>query len=68
MINTLLIAYAALLAMFVVRNNRTIAIRMAILDTHGLDAHQKLPSYDAMVFHPKHWHRWTMWQWMEWTE
>lgn len=68
MTTALLIGLTVLLAMFLIRNNRTFTIRTEILYVHGLDAYMELPSYDAMIFHPKHWHRWTVWQWMEWTE
>jgi hypothetical protein len=44
--------------------------RMAFIDDASLypKAYGHLPGYDRMVINPRHWHRWTKRQWVEYVE
>lgn len=68
------ILYALLAAFFLamVRNTITYKHRIAILETKtaddpwaGNELHRLLPSYDAMMFHPAFWLKWTEADWRE---
>lgn len=54
-----------LMLVFQIRNNAVFSARMQFLfKTEAERAlFEALPSYDAMLFHPKHWGRWTKAQW-----
>jgi uncharacterized membrane protein YgcG len=58
------------MAVILLRNWRVYAVGIDILwdDTLGLVPYKALPSYEAMLFHPRHWHRWTKAQWVAYVE
>jgi hypothetical protein len=66
----ILLALAVLLVFVAVRNGAVLQSRLAILDvkpiSKGLDLHNALPSYEAMLFHPKYWLLWTAPHWLAW--
>lgn len=60
---------AAIVCLFF-RNDWTLHIRLSFIDDDDLwpTSYERLPPYGQMLFHPKHWHRWTKAQWMRYTK
>jgi len=63
-------AVGVLFFFLMARNDMTYRIKMHFIDTDHLwpKAYNRLPSYDEMLGHPKHWLRWTKRQWLEYVE
>lgn len=58
------ILFAAFLA---VRNQCVYNVRIAAIDVNDrLRTYEALPSYDAMLYHPKYWLLWTRAHWFAW--
>lgn len=57
----------AVLIAFLLRNNSVFSSRMQFLFKTDVERRlfDALPSYEEMLFHPKHWGRWTKAQWAE---
>lgn len=53
------------IAVAMVRNTLTLRVRLALIHDKffGLDGYHLLPSYDAMLFHPRYWGMWRKAQW-----
>ena len=49
------------------RNFYVCSTRIAFINDDSLfpDVYRKLPSYDEMLLHPKHWLRWNKQHWIE---
>jgi hypothetical protein len=62
----LICIYAALMS-FLLRNNSVFSSRMQFLFKTDVERRlfDALPSYEEMLYHPKHWGRWTKAQWAE---
>ena len=52
------------------RNFAILKVRLAFIDDKELwpKTYYSLPSYEAMVFNPVHWGRWTKAQWVRWVK
>lgn len=68
----ILFVWSIAFCLFIWRNNATCDIRIAIIktatedDLHaGLELYALLPSYDAMLFHPAYWLKWSEADWRE---
>jgi hypothetical protein len=54
---------------FLVRNNMVCAARIAVIDLPDFPrSYHRLPSYDAMLLHPKYMLLWTSKHWLAWLE
>lgn len=55
------------ICIFLCRNNCVFSARTQFLFKTRREAalYESLPSYDEMLFHPKHWGRWTKAQWAD---
>jgi hypothetical protein len=58
----------ALCLFMLYRNSRVLRVRLDFIDTPGLfpEAYMALPSYDAMLDHPKYWLLWSTEDWRAW--
>lgn len=59
-----------LIGLFYVRSEAVYRIRIGFIGDASLypDAYNALPSYDTMMYHPKHTLRWTKSQWVAWVK
>lgn len=60
------VTVALLLIPALLRIDSVFEVRMWFIDDEAMwpDGYYALPSFAEMVFHPKHWHRWTKAQWV----
>lgn len=66
LIGTIFVVWA--LGMYVLlRNSYVCSTRIEFINDESLfpDVYKKLPSYDEMLLHPKHWRRWNKRHWLE---
>lgn len=66
-IMTLMLGIYCVVGIFLCRNNCVWCARTQFLfkTRHEAALYDALPSYDEMLYHPKHWHRWTKAQWAD---
>lgn len=66
----ILLLVLVIMVLYLIRLSTILSCRQGVLDQEpvdrGLKLHAQLPSYDAMILHPRYWHLWTVRQWLTW--
>lgn len=65
-----LLTVYVVLAFVLIRNNRVLSVRIAFIDCRSdwEPRYRCLPSYDAMLLHPRFWLLWTFADWTAWVD
>lgn len=63
----LLVVMWAICIYTLLRNSYVCSVRIEFINDGSLfpDFYKRLPSYNEMLLHPKHWHRWNKRHWLE---
>lgn len=63
---TVCLVLMALVMLMLARNHMAYSVSVAFINDSTLwpTEFKRLPSYEAMIFTPKHWGRWTKGQWV----
>lgn len=66
-LNLLAVVLLLVVVFFLVRNECVCHVRGVFIDAPDFPrSYRRLPDYDAMLYEPDHWGRWTPRQWRAW--